>query len=339
MIIGAYLDRAAPEHAAGAEWSIQDAFAWLAGRGHDCRVMARKGDRRAIVNGVKVWSRPSEEEVAQHWIECDVMLTQLDASPDAQILAFTYQTPLVQMIHSASQLEQFGVVSSCRALTVFNAAHVARDCDWWDGPSLTLRPPVDADRVRCEARGVCATLVNVSHPKGGMTLYRLAERMEGTYFMGVRGAYGEQMMGPDGMPGTEFEPTPTGLPPNLKVFHSVEQIGSGVLAFTRVLLVLSMTETYGRVAAEANVSGIPVIAALTPGLHEACGDAAHYVEHRDDLHDLVPLIRRAYTAEWAQWSADALDQAALAQRRQKRELHRFLGALTQIVNDPPEMRL
>jgi glycosyltransferase involved in cell wall biosynthesis len=56
----------------------------------------------------------------------------------------------------------------------------------------------------------------------------------------------------------------------------------------------SKDETWGRTAVEAMSSGIPVIAAPTPGLKECCEDAALFVE-RDNIKEWVRLLRRLST--------------------------------------------
>lgn len=337
MVIGAYLEHAAPEHPAGAEWSIQDLFAWLAARGHDCRVLARGGQRAAPItlNGVKIGSGDVFAE--EHFDACDIMLTQLEATMSAQLLAVEHQTPLVTMLHSPSQLASLGVMPSSNALVVANSEHVLNASRWWPGRLAMLRPPVDEARVRSEVTGACATLVNLSHNKGALALHSLARRMEGTPFMGVMGSYGEQAIGPDGMPGTAANETPTGLPQNLRVFPPTERIAE-MFAFTRVLLVLSKDESYGRIAHEAMVSGIPVICTRTPGLTECCGDAGHYINHRDS-RDLDALVKLAYTDEWNEWSIEARAQARLLHERNEDELAALERELYRIAATKPRMRL
>lgn len=60
---------------------------------------------------------------------------------------------------------------------------------------------------------------------------------------------------------------------------------------TRVLLMPSIYESWGRVGVEAMASGIPVIANPTDGLSEALGDAGVFVD-RDDLDGWENAIRR-----------------------------------------------
>jgi glycosyltransferase involved in cell wall biosynthesis len=337
MIIGAYLRHAAPDHEAGAEWTIYDTFAWLTRRRHDCRVMAERGATQARTPAGVVYCLPSDDEVETHFRDCDVMFTQLDATMQAQLLASEYQTPLVQYVHSEHQLENLGVMESCSALVVFNSKHVAEACSWWEGPSLVVHPAIDAGRVRVAPDGQCTTLVNLSAAKGGMEFWRLAQAVESVPFLGVMGAYGDQVIQPDGLTLGPFEASSTGLPVNLQVLGKLRDIRSA-LAFTRVLLVLSHTETYGRIAAEAAVSGIPTICVDTPGLREALGDAAVYAK-RDDSANLRHLVRRAYTPAWHEWSLAATAHAERLARRQERELHALERALLRIEKERPVMTL
>lgn len=343
VIVGAYLDQAAPDHPAGAEWTIHDAFAWLATRGHDCRIASRTGYTQDRIDNVLVYCRPTDEELAQHFMECDVMVTQLQSTMHAQLLAASYQTPLIQYVHSANQIEQLGVVEACSALVVFNSEHVAADCSWWPGDSLVMRPPILDERVRVArggdtVPGKCTTLINLSNAKGGAVFYKLAQVMEGVPFLGVQGAYGDQALRPDGlMTYNENEPA-TGLPRNMQVMGAVRDIRT-VLAFTRTLLVLSATETYGRVAAEAAISGIPTITVATPGLRECLGHRGVYFV-RDDQASLERMVRRSYEHEaWSEWSHAATVQAEANAKRQERELRVFERALRRIQKQQPEMRM
>lgn len=318
---------------------MQDTFAWLAARGHDCTILAQRGATRAKVGGVMVWSQPTENETMQHFADCDVMLTQLDAVMQAQLIAAEENTPLIQMIHSASQLESLGVWESCSALVVYNSAWVSEACAWWPGESIVLHPPIDAERVRCEPNPVKVTLINMSHAKGANHFYRLAQELPHRGFLGVMGSYGEQAITPHGIPGYGDNPTPTPLPANMQVTGTLPEIRDA-FGYTRVLLVLSIAESYGRVAAEACVSGIPTIAVRTAGLEEALGDAGHWVESRDDIRGIARLIEQAHDEDThAAWSAAALARADRNAKRQEKELRAFERALKAIVKNPPEMRL
>src|SRR5690606_19054142 len=88
-------------------------------------------------------------------------------------------------------------------------------------------------------------------------------------FLGVTGIYGRQQ-------------DLAGLA-NVEVIPHVPhpEMRGRVYARTRVLLVPSSYESWGRVASEAICSGIPVVAHPTPGLRECLGDAGLFVDRRD----------------------------------------------------------
>jgi glycosyltransferase involved in cell wall biosynthesis len=59
---------------------------------------------------------------------------------------------------------------------------------------------------------------------------------------------------------------------------------------TRILLMPSHYESWGRTATEAMASGIPVICTDLPGLRENCGDAGTYCK-QDRLDEWISAIR------------------------------------------------
>ena len=81
-------------------------------------------------------------------------------------------------------------------------------------------------------------------------------------FLGVEGGYGKQ----------EKEAIK-----NISYMDNTPDMKK-VYSQTRILLMPSLYESYGRTAVEALVSGIPVIAAPTPGLKESLGDAGIFCD-------------------------------------------------------------
>ncbi len=79
-----------------------------------------------------------------------------------------------------------------------------------------------------------------------------------------------------------------------------------VYAKTLILLMPSKVEAYGMVGLEAMCSGIPVIAHPTPGIMEALGDAAIYIDRRDHA-EWIDTVRTLVTdpLAWARASAHA----------------------------------
>jgi glycosyltransferase involved in cell wall biosynthesis len=123
---------------------------------------------------------------------------------------------------------------------------------------------------------VYVTLSNVNENKGGKLLIQLARAMPDIQFQGILGGYRSQIV-------------EHGIP-NLKYIPNTTQI-KDVYAQTWVLIMPSREETWGRTAVEAMSSGIPVIAAPTPGLRECCKDGALFCD-RDDLDAWVSTLRK-----------------------------------------------
>jgi len=158
---------------------------------------------------------------------------------------------------------------------VFNSRHLAESLSRFTS-GIVVHPPVDADEYRVEQTGDHITLINLMESKGADVFWRLAAALPDVPFLGVKGGYGKQMIR-------------AGLP-NVTIMDHTPQIRRAY-AQTKILLMPSTYESWGRVGIEAMVSGIPVVAAPTPGLTEALGDAGTFVEHRD-LEGWVSTIRR-----------------------------------------------
>ena len=142
------------------------------------------------------------------------------------------------------------------------------------------------------------TLINVNPDKGAHVFYELARRFPAQKFLGVEGSYGEQIIRTD-LPNVEWVAHVPG--------HLMRE---RVYARTKVLLMPSVYESYGRTAVEAMVSGIPVIAHPTLGLREALADAGTYA-HRDDIDAWQNALRGVLNPDgWRTASQKAARRAA-----------------------------
>ena len=142
-----------------------------------------------------------------------------------------------------------------------------------------LRPPVDWHEYEIQSKlhqRKYVTLSNLNENKGGDILIEIAKAAPEIEFLGVRGSYWKQIEDPTVENITYIDNTP-----KIKEVYAV----------TKILIMPSIAETWGRTAVEAMSSGIPVIAAPTPGLKECCEDAALFVE-RSNIDEWVRLIRR-----------------------------------------------
>lgn len=289
MRITAYLHLFVPEHCAGSETTVHAALRAMARRGHDIRVICDRSktapyeiDRISVV-------RPPRRGV-DSWLQAyvqgsDLLVTHLDLTNQAMMLAMATRIPLVHFVHNDAQLMCWRVdarVPYKNALTVYNSHWLATKPSsyWgrempaeWLAPSIVVHPVVEREHYECE-RGTKITLVNPTPGKGVETFKALATLMPDYEFLAVEGGYGEQMIvSPDG----------PNKPGQLRAGGNIEWMAHtpdirNVFRKTKILLMPSDYESFGRVGIEAACCGIPTIAHPTLGLQEAFGDAGIFID-------------------------------------------------------------
>ncbi len=249
-----------PTHNAGAEWMAHAMFKWLVAHGHECHVVTTCPANYEI-DGVKVF-RDDFDSCNREWNWCDLGLTHLVRSGKAwNWHAITYK-PIVYVVHNTFT-NRLVEVKQDFAL-IYNTEHAREDgkAKGYRHHSTVLHPPVYFDDYHTDnKRRKYITLINCWPRKGGNVLYDLAKSMPDRQFLGVKGGYGEQVIKPL---------------PNLTYVENTPDIKS-IYEQTRILIMPSVYESYGRTAVEAMCSGIPVIASDTPGLRESLGDCGLFV--------------------------------------------------------------
>jgi glycosyltransferase involved in cell wall biosynthesis len=198
----------------------------------------------------------------------------------------------------------------------------------WD--SVVVHPPIDASQYRlpvdwCQAEAQhrpYVTLVNLWNGtgetgKGAHILYGLAKEMPDVNFMGVVGGYGHQDV-------REVS--------NVHIQPHTSDILKDVYARTRVLLMPSKYESFGRVAIEGAASGIPTIANPTEGLMEALGPGGLFCP-LEDLNAWKRTLRCLLDnpATYREESTYALERSAYWESRRPQELADFVSAVNRLV--------
>lgn len=274
-------------------------------RGHKVRIICdRSLTAPYTVDGIRVVRPPRRG--TNTWLETfvkdsDLLVTHLDLTSQAMQLAMAVKIPLVHFVHNDAQLMYWRVdarVPYKNALAVYNSHWLAKKRSRWNeqempeewlAPSVTVHPVVERQYYECE-RGTKITLVNPTPGKGVETFKALAERMPEYEFLAVEGGYGEQIIVQQGhktKPG-QFE-----AGGNIEWMAHTPDIRE-VFRKTKVLLMPSEYESYGRVGVEAACCGIPTIANPTLGLLEAFGDAGIFLD-RTDIDGWEKELRRLLT--------------------------------------------
>lgn len=293
-----------PAHNAGAEMMAHSMFRALVRRGHKVTVQlsqAHKAIPAAFeLDGVQVHPYRGKKDPFRWLSDADVIVTYLENTPRATVLGRASHKPIVHIEHNTLEPSKKWLQPDI-ALGVYNSRWMQNDFETWmkkqrrqSPPSIVVHPPVDPKEY-ATTPGNKVTLINLYEPKGAKTFYALAERMPDVKFLGVRGAYGEQLI--------------RDLP-NVEIAEHTPNARDDIYARTRVLLVPSDYESWGRVGVEAMCSGIPVIAHPTPGLRESLGSAGTFCD-RDDMAAWERELRRLLDGrKWKAASRRALTRAA-----------------------------
>lgn len=276
-----------PHHNAGGEVTAQTLMAALVRRGHHVNVVVSRPHPAMTepyeVDGVKVHPRVDKGDPLKFIADTDLICAHLENADRADILGRLYGIPVCQVLHNQYDLTKRSL--GFPSLVVANTQWVLEDLQKaWPVLRGDRRPPrwvlvhphVDIHRYRTTS-GDHVSLSNLWVNKGSATFYKLAEMFPRRKFLGLKGAYGEQDVRE--LPNVEILP------------HQPDyRVREAFYSRTRVLLVPSLYESYGRVAVEAMASGIPVIAHPTPGLRESLGTAGLFAD-RDDIDAWAEHLR------------------------------------------------
>jgi glycosyltransferase involved in cell wall biosynthesis len=325
--------------------STHECLIALARAGHQVDVVPWMVERRReyVLDGVRVHAGYSFPRFAGH---AHLLLSHTggvrrnpaqEPHPDRAVTqARRLHRPVVRMAHGTTstwhETEGDLIVFNGRAL--LDEAYAGG----WTGPSIIIPPPIWASAY-ATIPGDAVTCINLSPEKGVHIFWDLAARFPHLEFLGVIGGYNNQC-GPRG-PGDPKNPKDPGDPltltrrrelaeelPNVTIIEPVVDMAGLVYRRTRILLMPSERETYGRTAVEAACSGIPTIAHPTPGLVHTLGDAGTFVDRNDPDAWAATLEALLDHTTWGQASLRAID---LADRlTPAADLERFVTALERL---------
>lgn len=253
----------------------------LQSKGHNVRVLLNQANHYKIINnytfdGVDVFP-PNENVIMGLARWADVFFTHLDYTRWTINLAAMHKKPVVHFIHNTylypeitdAEREQF---------IVYNAEWAKAKLGYkWD--NFIMTPPVDYryyDTNQNTIDNRYITLINLNENKGGHIFHDIARAMPNKQFLGVLGSYDKQV--------TQELPNVTYIANSPDILKAYRQ--------TRILLMPSEYESWGRTATEAMSSGIPVISTGGEGLRENCGKAGIYVNDRNNIKEWVEAITR-----------------------------------------------
>lgn len=287
-----------PNHNCGSEAMLHHVFKYLISKGHECRVILHQ-DKNITTpynyEGIEVFgSKVGTKVDSYRW--ADVIFTHLDFTQFTIVMAKEARRPLVHFVHNdipyGSIMHNFGGVSA-----VYNSKWIA-DKIGYNIPGCILHPPCNTSFYSTEGgpnEREFITLVSLNERKGGYRFYEIAKAMPDKKFLGVVGSYDN--------PGPLKKEQVTIINellqlPNFTIVPNTPDI-LATYRRTRLLLMPSDYESWGRTATEAMCSGIPIICTPTPGLKENCQDAAVYVG--EPIKDCQPGDAQVTLGEVDDW--------------------------------------
>lgn len=276
-----------PAHNCGSEWMAHHVNKFLISQGHEIRVILHQATMHNIqvpyeYEGVTVLP-PTGHLDAYRW--ASVIITHLDFTQFTLLQAMQIDKPIVHFVHNDIQYSSIVNSPYKKQYIVYNSMWIANK-KMYDHRFTVLPPPCDAAYYDVSPNPIeneFITLISLNVNKGGELFYKIAEAMPDKKFLGVMGSYDHQIVK---------------QLPNVIIYPNTPDIRE-VYKMTRILLMPSRYESWGRTATEAMCSGIPVVCTPTPGLKENCGYAGIYVgKPVSDPEPGQPYVDPGSADEW-----------------------------------------
>lgn len=315
MRIVALIHFAVPYRMAGSETMLHTMMQALVERGHEVHGVVSdmpEAPREWTEGGILYHSRPGVAQSAMRAgsLRPDLIITHHQNATHAIMLAKQRGIPSVFVQHNTFGMNA-QILATRPDLTVFNTHWMSQTWRHKAVNWMVVHPPIRAAE-HATTPGDCVTLINLNRHKGVEVFQRLSKHFPNVHFLGVTGGHGEQVT--------------WNMAPNVEIIPQSFDMKRDVWGRTRILIVPSAYESYGMVAPEACASGIPVVAAPTPGLQEALGSAGIFAR-RDQIAEWVAHLRRLIgnAHEW-QAASDACRRRSL-ELDPAPELAQWVGAV------------
>jgi len=299
-----------PDQYSGGETMLHDYLKLLVDNGNEVWVIADAPSLTEL-EGVQLFDRSMQEVLYKG---CDIVITHLGSVGNAVNKCRKYKKPLIYIVHNDFV---------CSAVRVHPWINVLYNSEWcakklpYKGRSVICRPIINYDKFKdIEPNGEYVTMVNINKNKGGEILREIANRLPQYKFQAVLGGYQEQVLP---------------QPDNVKILPNGSDMVE-VYKSSKMVIVPSAYESWGRVAAEAIVSGLHVVHTDTLGLKEVTRCMATIVYDREDIEKWVQFIRWVSNASGMEDELIQQRKTELLEQAEEDKL-KFLTFVENIQND------
>jgi len=261
MIILCHVHAYPPDHNAGAEWMLHHMLKWI--KEHhkeDTIIVATQDPTVTDFEGIQIINEAGPVHIRNYYRKADIVISHLGRVGKVINNIRVVDKPAMFLMHNSHDYSSIRIIAH-RSVLCFNSEYT-KAAHQYGKDSVIVQPPCPVDYYKTNRGGAkVVTLINHCKKKGADLFHALAEAMPGVEFMAVRGDYYHQEK-------VDLD--------NVTYKENTPRI-TKQYALTKILLMPSSYESFGRTAIEAAASGIPTIAAPTPGLQESLGEAGIFI--------------------------------------------------------------
>lgn len=259
-----------PYRNSGADTMLYDIMRYMMSKGHECSVIVDDHNLYEF-NGIKIHIY-RKSDCLEIYKNNDVIITHLGTTGRAIAITDEMKKPIFHFIHNINR-ETIHEIKP-HIIPVYNSKWVKKELNY-SQEGIVCRPIAKMQYYQVERTNTqYITLIGLNKNKGGEVLKEIALKMPNHNFLAVKNAYGEQY---------------NNYPSNVKVLEHTHDI-QDIYRKTKILLVPSISESWGKVASEAMCSGIPVIYNPTEGLMENISFAGYMVS-RNNINGWIDAIK------------------------------------------------
>ncbi len=260
-----------PYHASGGERTLHAYLKAMQERGHEIKVVVYKSYQNYEYDNVECFTREKMRPIYE-W--SDIAVSHLGALGECINLCRLEDRPMVYYLHNSimnSSLSNYAGPNGEQGTDwiglIYNTEYVKNELKH-PHKSVVCHPRIgEFEQIET---GNKVVLMNLNENKGAKIFYWLAEAFPEVEFLGVKG-YGKQVL--------------RDLP-NVEIVENTENVRE-IYAQAKVVLMPSIYESFGMVAAECMLQGIPVLASDTEGLKECLGKYPTYPVDFEKWHGLL----------------------------------------------------
>ncbi len=256
----------------------------------------------------------------------DILLTQLEMSPQVLEIGQRKSLPIIFFVHDAEK-ENFLTIGKIDCIkknvcVIFNSYFTqSKYKSFLRVPHAVFYPPLRRkDYLASHNTKYFITIINPVREKGGFLFQQIVAGLKNKQFLAVEGWYHPKTVG------IELDKYP-----NLTFWEKQNDMKK-VYGRTKILLAPSTWEEgFGRVVLEAALNGIPSIISKIGGLPEAGGNGAIMIENYQSLNEWIKKIKQLDENEdyYKKLSLRAKQHAGKFEL--EKETDRLLGVLRNII--------